>query len=86
MIKTFCKQTGQSAGLTSYDLQNLVVNKSLKIIYCVTPKCASRQLRNMVFPARFEGGGMSKILHAVLKARARHDAEDIFHGQVHICP
>jgi len=50
LIKNFCKRTGK-VGLQAEPIPpRISVNESLKIIYCITPKCASREIRLMLFP------------------------------------
>ena len=46
-MRRFCKGTG---GLSEYAFgRHLMVSQSLKVLYCLTPKCASRQLRKLLF-------------------------------------
>ncbi|KAJ7373433.1 hypothetical protein OS493_013027 [Desmophyllum pertusum] len=47
LIETFCRQSGNTAKPNPL---HITVNQTLKIIYCITPKCASRELRIMLFP------------------------------------
>ena len=46
LVDAFCQKTGHKA---MPDLFHIEVVPSLKILYCVTPKAASRQWRNMLY-------------------------------------
>lgn len=47
LLKRFCKKTGHLNRW--YVARHILVDHSSKLLYCVMPKCASRQLRNMLF-------------------------------------
>ena len=57
-MKRFCQQVGRP---TSYALPVMLVNTSLNILYCVNPKCASRQIRKLVIPG--ERGNKKQLKH-----------------------
>ena len=61
LIENFCKRTGKVRPRAEPIFQHISVNESLKIIYCITPKCASRELRLMLFP-KVHGKNVPKLL------------------------
>ena len=48
-MERFCKQVGRP---TVYATHHILVSQNSKILYCLTPKCASRQLKRLLFPNR----------------------------------
>ncbi|KAL9965113.1 hypothetical protein ACROYT_G028866 [Oculina patagonica] len=53
LVEKFCEKTGHNA---TADPFHIAVIPSLKILYCVTPKAASRQLRAMLYRFNKERG------------------------------
>ena len=56
LVETFCQKTGHHALPNPF---HLAVIPSLKILYCVTPKAASRQWRTMLY--QFNNGGNLRL-------------------------
>ncbi|XP_020621653.1 carbohydrate sulfotransferase 14-like isoform X1 [Orbicella faveolata] len=48
LVKTYCQKTGHNIGMKRPS--HIEVIPSLKILYCITPKVASRQWRSMLYP------------------------------------